>query len=160
MHYKFSINKYIYFCINLLICYIISTSLFISRYFDIKTCAHYTNKYGILIIFIILFYSWVQNELVQAEYWHDPLNEKLYIKESIFLSDINNERKINKDYIKNLGKLANIVFIKFNNDTMVLPKESEWFGFYTPGQALNITDLWNSKLYKEVCYYSVLIIAY
>lgn len=30
--------------------------------------------------------------LVQAQYWHDPLNDDLYKKHSIFLADINQER--------------------------------------------------------------------
>ncbi|XP_078423179.1 palmitoyl-protein thioesterase 1 isoform X2 [Cetorhinus maximus] len=34
----------------------------------------------------------IQEHLVQAEYWHDPLNEDLYRNKSIFLADINQER--------------------------------------------------------------------
>lgn len=30
--------------------------------------------------------------LVQAQYWHDPLNDDLYKKRSLFLADINQER--------------------------------------------------------------------
>lgn len=30
--------------------------------------------------------------LVQAQYWHDPLNDDLYKKHSRFLADINQER--------------------------------------------------------------------
>ena len=30
--------------------------------------------------------------LVQAEYWHDPINEDMYRNHSIFLADINQER--------------------------------------------------------------------
>lgn len=30
--------------------------------------------------------------LVQAQYWHDPLNDDLYKKHSLFLADINQER--------------------------------------------------------------------
>lgn len=30
--------------------------------------------------------------LVQAEYWHDPLNEQEYKDKSVFLADINNEK--------------------------------------------------------------------
>ena len=30
--------------------------------------------------------------LVQAEYWHDPLNEKEYREKSVFLADINQEK--------------------------------------------------------------------
>ncbi|XP_073429042.1 palmitoyl-protein thioesterase 1 isoform X2 [Dendrobates tinctorius] len=34
----------------------------------------------------------LQEHLVQAEYWHDPLNEEHYRNGSIFLADINQER--------------------------------------------------------------------
>ncbi|TNN22237.1 Palmitoyl-protein thioesterase 1 [Liparis tanakae] len=34
----------------------------------------------------------VQKHLVQAQYWHDPLNDDLYKKHSLFLADINQER--------------------------------------------------------------------
>ena len=34
--------------------------------------------------------SFVQDHLVQAEYWHDPLNPKEYAEKCIFLPDINN----------------------------------------------------------------------
>lgn len=30
--------------------------------------------------------------LVQAQYWHDPLNDDLYKKHSLFLADVNQER--------------------------------------------------------------------
>jgi len=29
---------------------------------------------------------------VQAQYWHDPLNDDLYKKHSLFLADVNQER--------------------------------------------------------------------
>lgn len=32
------------------------------------------------------------SSLVQAQYWHDPLNDELYKKHSLFLADINQER--------------------------------------------------------------------
>ena len=35
------------------------------------------------------FFSY--NSLVQAEYWHDPLNVDEYRKKSVFLADINQE---------------------------------------------------------------------
>ena len=36
------------------------------------------------------YVSFVQNTLVQAEYWHDPLKEAEYAAKSVFLADINN----------------------------------------------------------------------
>lgn len=48
----------------------------------------------------------MQERLVQATYWHNPLKENLYKVFSSFLGDINNERAINQTYIDNL-KLLN-----------------------------------------------------
>ena len=95
------------------------------------------------------YINWIQNYLVQAEYWHDPMNEMLYRNKSIFLADINQERSINKKYRKNLMKLQNFVMVMFSEDTMVQPKESEWFGFYKAGQGKEINALNQSALYTE-----------
>uniref|UniRef100_S4PZV0 Palmitoyl-protein thioesterase 1 n=3 Tax=Pararge aegeria TaxID=116150 RepID=S4PZV0_9NEOP len=38
--------------------------------------------------------------------------------------------------------------VKFENDSIVQPKETEWFGFYAPGQAEEILSLQQSELYK------------
>ncbi|XP_069478495.1 palmitoyl-protein thioesterase 1 [Ambystoma mexicanum] len=91
----------------------------------------------------------VQEHLVQAEYWHDPLNEEEYRNNSIFLADINQERGINETYKINLLKLKKLVMVKFLQDSMVVPPESEWFGFYKPGQAKETMSLQESTLYTE-----------
>ncbi|OWF36658.1 Palmitoyl-protein thioesterase 1 [Mizuhopecten yessoensis] len=87
--------------------------------------------------------------LVQAEYWQDPFNEDEYKQYSVFLADINQERTKNATYKANLQKLKNFVMLKFTEDTMVQPKESEWFGFYKPGQDKEVVSLNNSQLYTE-----------
>ncbi|CAH1105324.1 unnamed protein product [Psylliodes chrysocephalus] len=91
----------------------------------------------------------VQKTLVQATYWHDPLDEATYKKESTFLADINNERTINADYIARLQQLEHLVLVKFDNDTMVQPVESEWFGFYKPGQSVEVESLEDSTFFEE-----------
>jgi palmitoyl-protein thioesterase len=95
------------------------------------------------------YVDFVQNSLVQAEYWHDPLNEDLYKNKSVFLGDINNEKTQNDQYKQNLLKLENMVLVKFNQDTMVVPPDSEWFGFYTPGQASTIQQMNETDLYIQ-----------
>ncbi|CAH3023982.1 unnamed protein product, partial [Porites evermanni] len=87
--------------------------------------------------------------LVQAEYWHDPLNEEEYREKSVFLAEINQEKKMVPEYKTNLMKLKNFVMVMFGKDTMVDPKETEWFGFYKPGQAVDKYTLQESQLYKE-----------
>ncbi|XP_021230980.1 palmitoyl-protein thioesterase 1 [Numida meleagris] len=91
----------------------------------------------------------VQEHLVQAQYWHDPLKEEDYRTKSIFLADINQERGINETYKKNLMALKKFVMVKFLNDTMVDPPISEWFGFYKSGQAKDTIPLKETLLYKE-----------
>ncbi|XP_031553367.1 palmitoyl-protein thioesterase 1-like [Actinia tenebrosa] len=95
------------------------------------------------------YISWIQDNIVQAEYWHDPLNEEEYRQKSVFLADINQEMTVNQKYKENLMKLKNFVMVMFANDTMVDPKESEWFGFYKPGQGKELYTLQESTLYKE-----------
>lgn len=61
-------------------------------------------------IFIESIFRWMQNYLVQATYWHDPLNEDKYVEHSSFLADINNEKSVNQTYIDNLMKLKKCVY--------------------------------------------------
>jgi len=40
--------------------------------------------------------------------------------------------------------------VKFNNDTIVEPVGTEWFGFYKPGQSAEVITLQESELYIKV----------
>ncbi|XP_012673850.1 palmitoyl-protein thioesterase 1 [Clupea harengus] len=91
----------------------------------------------------------VQKHLVQAQYWHDPLNDDLYKKHSVFLADINQERVLNETYKKNLMALEKFVMVKFLQDTVVDPRGTEWFGFLKTGQAVETETLQESALYTE-----------
>ncbi|XP_072046029.1 palmitoyl-protein thioesterase 1-like [Amphiura filiformis] len=93
--------------------------------------------------------SFIQDFLVQAEYWHDPLNEEEYRAKSVFLADINQEKVMNPSYKTNLMKLNKFVMVMFSKDTEVQPKESEWFGFYKPGQDKVLNTLQESAIYKN-----------
>lgn len=137
----------------------------------------------------MVFYRWLQNYLVQASYWHNPLKEEAYRSSSSFLADINNERTINQAYIDNLKRLNKCVFVvvcacliglrstkcrfltfffyingiffyclacgrfvlvKFRQDTIVQPIETEWFQFYTPNQDQVIQPLAESSVAVSV----------
>lgn len=41
------------------------------------------------------FLRYIQESLVQAAYWHDPIEEDEYREKNVFLADINNEKTIN-----------------------------------------------------------------
>lgn len=91
--------------------------------------------------------GWVQRFLVQATYWHDPMNEDLYRTKSTFLAEINNEKTVNQDYIDRLQKLNKFVMVKFANDTIVQPLETSWFGFYKPGSDTELLPLEESEIF-------------
>lgn len=93
--------------------------------------------------------SSIQEHIVQAEYWHDPLRESLYIAKSAFLADINNERSINQTYKSNLLALDKMVLVEFLQDDKVVPPDSSVFGFYKRGQSVEIEPLEKSELYLE-----------
>lgn len=95
--------------------------------------------------------GFVQSFLVQAEYWQDPLNEEEYAEKCVFLPDINQVNTVNAAYKQRLSAINNLVLVMFEEDTMVQPKESEWFGFYKSGQdkevySLEQSDIWTKDL--------------
>jgi len=92
--------------------------------------------------------SWIQSILVQAQYWHDPLAEQEFIEKSQFLADINNAGPDkNPDYKQRLSSLDNLVLVQFTQDTIVDPRESEWFGWFDEHQIMR--PLQNTTLYTE-----------
>jgi len=94
--------------------------------------------------------SWVQEKLVQAQYWHDPLDNEAYRDKSLFMADINNDKQVkNETYKSNLVQLEKLVLIKFSEDSTVVPRGTEWFSFYKMGQAQEMLPYNETQLYIE-----------
>ena len=93
--------------------------------------------------------SFVQDHVVQAEYWQDPFHYDEYVQKSVFLADINNEKTYKPEYKTNLQKLANFVMVRFLRDTMVQPSISEWFGFYAQGTDKSTVPMQETNVYKK-----------
>ena len=65
------------------------------------------------------------------------------------MADINNENTINEKYRTNVKQLWNFVMVKFNRDTVVIPRESEWFGFYNDGMFIFNAEL--TQFFSWLC---------
>jgi len=92
----------------------------------------------------------VQDNLAQAEYWHDPLKVSEYLAKCVFLPDINNELQTkNATYKQNFISLNQLALVLFTEDSVVQPRESEWFGFYADGQDKIVLPVQNTTLYKQ-----------
>ncbi|RWS02897.1 palmitoyl-protein thioesterase 1-like protein [Dinothrombium tinctorium] len=94
--------------------------------------------------------DFVQRHVVQAQYWHSPVEEEEYVKKSLFLADINNERLPRKQiYKERLLRLKSFVMVSFRDDTIVDPIITELFGYYKPNQAKIVQILQDTTLYTE-----------
>ncbi|KAK4876695.1 hypothetical protein RN001_009201 [Aquatica leii] len=103
-----------------------------------------------LLINEFAYNDFIQSLIVQSTFWHNPLDEDKYKAESTFTADINNERTINQAYIDNLQLLENMVLIKFEWDQMVIPSESQWFGFYKPNQSEEVVPVHDLEVYTRL----------
>ena len=93
--------------------------------------------------------SFVQKNLVPAQYFRDPENLQPYLEYSNFLADVNNEREVkNATYKENMEKLKRFVMYKFSDDKVVAPISSSWFA-ETNKTTGNVTKLQDRKIYKE-----------
>lgn len=118
--------------------------------FGLPRCTNSMCEYASKLIDYGAYESFVQGHLVQAQYWHDPLDQPKYVEKSQFLADINNERKPrNELYRSRIMSLERFVMVQFDQDTIVIPKESSLFGFFESGQAERIVPLEQTRLYTE-----------
>ena len=78
----------------------------------------------------MVYYKEIQDHVGPAGYFRDPHHMKEYIADSVFLPWLNNEEgdavamQSNKDRFEALNGL---MLVMFTEDTVVYPKESEWF---------------------------------
>ncbi|KIP10956.1 hypothetical protein PHLGIDRAFT_100544 [Phlebiopsis gigantea 11061_1 CR5-6] len=81
-----------------------------------------------------VYTEWAQANVVQAQYYRDADQLPRYLERNHFLPSINNEvdDDVNATYASNLEALNKLVLVMFAKDTMVVPKESSWFGSYAP----------------------------
>ncbi|KAL8064598.1 hypothetical protein ABFX02_01G100700 [Erythranthe guttata] len=98
-----------------------------------------------------IYSEYAQNQFAPSGYAKIPENIKGYLKSCKFLPKLNNERPNDRNpaYKKRFSSLKNLVLIMSENDTVITPKESSWFGFYEDGSTNNILQPKKTKLYVE-----------
>ena len=76
----------------------------------------------------------------------EPHNIAAYKAHNVFLADINNDRDTkNSLYKDNLVSLNKFIMFRFKDDTMVVPRDSAWFGWFNGTQLLTMNE---TALYK------------
>jgi palmitoyl-protein thioesterase len=99
---------------------------------------------------ILAYTDIAQGSLAQANYLRDPLRIPEYVKKCKFLPDINNEGPAkNQTYKDNFVKLEKLVLVKALQDTMIQPRDSEWFGFFADNSQSTLLPMNETMWYLE-----------
>ncbi|CAN1748355.1 Palmitoyl-protein thioesterase 1 [Linum perenne] len=74
-----------------------------------------------------------------------------YMEKCKFLPRLNNELpdERNSTYKERFSSLENLVLIMFNDDNVIIPRETSWFGYYPDGEFEPILSPQETKLYIE-----------
>ncbi|XP_052193613.1 uncharacterized protein LOC127802025 isoform X2 [Diospyros lotus] len=98
-----------------------------------------------------IYSNYVQEHLAPAGYIKIPTDIDDYLRGCMFLPKLNNERMDcrNSTYKKRFASLQHLVLIMFEQDRVLVPKETSLFGYYPDGSWSTVLPAHETKLYKE-----------
>ncbi|OAO91834.1 hypothetical protein AXX17_AT5G45790 [Arabidopsis thaliana] len=91
------------------------------------------------------------DHLAPSGYYKIPNDMKQYLERSKYLPKLNNEipNQRNQTYKDRFTSLHNLVLVKFQDDEVITPNDSTWFGFYPDGEFETLLSANQTKLYTE-----------
>ncbi|XP_047947826.1 palmitoyl-protein thioesterase 1-like [Salvia hispanica] len=98
-----------------------------------------------------IYTDYVQAHLAPSGYLKLPNNIPAYLDKCSFLPKLNNEipEARNATYKQRFTSLQNLVLIMFEQETVLIPKETSWFGYYPDGTFNPVLSPQKTKLYSE-----------
>ncbi|KAK7252692.1 hypothetical protein RIF29_36828 [Crotalaria pallida] len=98
-----------------------------------------------------IYSDFVQEHLAPSGYLKLPNAIPDYLENCKFLPVLNNELpdQRNSTYKERLSSLKNLVLIMLEQDNVVIPKETSWFGYYSDGSFDQVLPPQKTKLYIE-----------
>ncbi|KAI9480433.1 MAG: palmitoyl-protein thioesterase 1-like protein [Benjaminiella poitrasii] len=118
---------------------------------DIPNCMNpndFTCKWMRTLVQQGVYTSYIQNRVIQAQYYRNPEDQEKYLEKNRFLPILNNEKEEkNKGYKENLTSLDRFVMIRFSEDVMIKPSQTAWFWIKVENDQL--LPLQNQTLYEE-----------
>ncbi|CAN6294263.1 unnamed protein product [Urochloa humidicola] len=89
--------------------------------------------------------------LAPSGYLKIPTDMEDYLKGCRFLPKLNNEipSERNATYKERFSSLENLVLIMFEDDAVLIPRETAWFGYYPDGAFNPVLPPQKTKLYTE-----------
>ncbi|CAL2240974.1 unnamed protein product [Prunus armeniaca] len=98
-----------------------------------------------------IYSSFIQEHLSPSGYVKIPTDIAAYLKGCRFLPRLNNEinNMRNSTYKERFSSIEKLVLIMFEQDTILIPKETSWFGYFPDGAFDPILPAQETKLYTE-----------
>ncbi|GAB2274199.1 hypothetical protein Dimus_008967 [Dionaea muscipula] len=98
-----------------------------------------------------IYSDYIQSHLAPSGYLKLPNNIPGYLKKCRFLPRLNNELQgeRNVTYKQKFTSLQNLVLIMFEDDSVLIPKETAWFGYYPDGAFSPVIPPKQTRLYME-----------
>jgi palmitoyl-protein thioesterase len=96
-----------------------------------------------------VYSSFIQSFVGPANYFKDVMQYNNYLANSNFLPALNNEGATKSPaYKASLAALNSMTLVKFMNDTVIDPRDSEWMGFYAVNNKAVIQQMRDTDGYK------------
>ncbi|KAM7261083.1 hypothetical protein ACFE04_026558 [Oxalis oulophora] len=96
-----------------------------------------------------IYSDYLQEHLAPSGYLKIPTDIPDYLKGCKFLPVLNNEIDRNSTYKERFSSLENLVLVMFEQDSILIPKETSWFGYYPDGSFDSVLLANETKLYTE-----------
>ncbi|KAG6636038.1 hypothetical protein CIPAW_11G083100 [Carya illinoinensis] len=98
-----------------------------------------------------IYTEYIQDHLAPSGYLKLPNAIPSYLEKCRFLPKLNNEvpGEKNSSYKERFTSLQNLVLIMFEHDTVLIPKETSWFGYYPDGTFNPVLPPQQTNLYAE-----------
>ncbi|WCJ22996.1 alpha/beta-Hydrolases superfamily protein [Euphorbia peplus] len=96
-----------------------------------------------------IYSNYVQEHLAPSGYIKIPTDMSGYLEGCKFLPMVNNEMAKNSTYKERFTSLENLVLIMFEQDTILVPRQTSWFGYYPDGNFSTVLPAQETKLYTE-----------
>jgi palmitoyl-protein thioesterase len=100
-----------------------------------------------ILNFVKIYSPEMQAKYSFTNYWRNPIDYELYLKNSTYLAGLNNEKFMCYENKKNIESLKNFVMVFSPFDTVVIPPQSGIFSLYDSD--LDIVPLKDTELYKQ-----------
>ena len=91
----------------------------------------------------------LQNNVAPAGYFKSIRRNKEYLEHCSFLPYLNNQKDFSQQYKDRMINLKFLVAIKYLQDEVVYPNESEHFGYYADQTETTIMKMEDTEEYKQ-----------